>query len=430
MKVKKIITSIIVLFILSLTILCNTSFSMAPEIYSEAAILIDSKTGTILYSKNAYTKMYPASTTKILTAILAIEYFSLDEKLTASFDAVMSIPSGYSNAAIQVGEALTVKELLEVFLVHSANEAGYIFAESISGSVSEFASLMNKKALELGCKNTHFTNPSGLHDKEHYSTAYDLAQIAKYCMKNETFRTIVSMPSCTIAPTDKYEERYFRNTNDMLNSRSQYYNENIIGIKTGYTSQAKNCLIAGFKKDDMELISVVLSAPAQVGAKGLSGKFTDTQTLFDYGMENFSLKNIAFNGQVITEIEIENATEETKSLDLILENNIETIVENSLDLKSLKPEIKLNNNITAPIAQNDVLGTATYTINDLTFTANLLAAHEVEPNTYLKNIFKMSLAIVLLIIVYELMYSKKKKRKKHKKTKKRDEKYLYGRVKY
>jgi len=429
-KRKKIIASIIVLFILSLTIFCNPSFSASLDIHSEAAILIDSKTGAILYSKNANEKMYPASTTKILTAILAIESFSLEEKLTASHNAVMSIPAGYSNAAIQVGEALTVKELLEVFLIHSANEVGFILAESISGSVSEFSVLMNEKALELGCKNTHFTNPSGLHDTNHYSTAYDLAQIAKYCMKNETFRTIVAMPSCTIEATDKYEERHFKSTNEMLNPKSQYYNENVIGIKTGYTSQAKNCLIAGFSKNNMELISVVLGAPTQVGTKGLSGKFTDTQTLFDYSMKNYTYKNIASSGQIVTQIEIENATSDTKKLDLVLENNIETIVNNSINIENIKPEIKLNDNITAPISVNDILGTATYTINDVEYTTNILARNSVKTNTYFDDILKLSLVGILLIVVYELIHPKKHKKKKHKKTQKSDGKYLYGRVKY
>ena len=334
----KTLKKIIIFFILILFLFSNHSFAdngANLEIYSEAAILIDSDSGKILYSKNMNEKRYPASTTKILTAILAIEHFSLDETLTASYEAVMSIPSGYSNAAIQVGEKLTVKELLEVFLVHSANEAGYILAEGISGSISEFANLMNNKAVEIGCKNTHFTNPSGLHDENHYSTAYDLAQIAKYCMQNEMFRSFVSMPTCTISATAMYEERYFRNTNEMLNSKSEYYNENVIGIKTGYTSQAKNCLISGYKKGDIELISVVLGAPASVGDTGSSGKYTDTQTLFNHGINNFSYKNIGVAGQVITQIEVEHASSNTKNLDLVLEKNIEALINNSLDLLKL-----------------------------------------------------------------------------------------------
>ena len=433
MKIKKLLKSIFVIFILNLILFHNYSFadnSSNLELSADAGILIDKYTGKVLYSKNADKKMYPASTTKILTAILAIETFSLDEKLTASYEAVMSIPSGYSNAAIQVGESLTVNELLEVFLVHSANEAGYILAENISGSFSAFADLMNKKATEIGCTNTNFTNPSGLHDKEHYTTARDLALIAQYCMNNETFRSFVSMPSCTITPTDKYEERYFRNTNEMLNSKSQYYNENVIGIKTGYTSQAQNCLIAGFKKDDIELISVVLSAPASAGEKGLSGKYTDTQTLFDYGIENFSNKNIALAGQTITQVEVEHATSETQKLDLVLEKNIKVFVNNSINIETLKPEIKINDTITAPISANQILGTVSYTIDGSTYTTNLLAKNDVAVSTFFENLLKIVFAFVILIIVYEFMYSNKNKKKKNKKRKKSNEKYLYGRVKY
>ena len=293
----------------------NTDVSL--DLSAEAALLINSKTGQILYSKNANEQRYPASTTKILTAILAIENCSLDEKVTASYNAVMAIPSGYSNAEIRVGEQLTVQQLLEVFLVHSANEAGYILAEHISGTISAFANLMNSKATEIGCQNTHFTNPSGLHDTEHYTTAYDLSLIAQYCMKNTTFRNIVSMPSCTIAVTEKHDERYFLNTNDMLNSKSKYYDENVIGIKTGFTSQAKNCLIAVYNKDGVELISVVLGA-SQTASNGLSGKFTDTKILFDYGINNFSNRTLATKGQVLSQIKIEHATSETANLDLLL----------------------------------------------------------------------------------------------------------------
>lgn len=435
MKIKKLFKSILIVFIINLIFFCNFSFAdnaSTLELSANAAILIDKNSGKILYSMKANNKMYPASTTKILTAILAIETFSLDEKLTASYEAVMSIPSGYSNAAIQVGESLTVKELLEVFLVHSANEVGYIFAENISGSFSAFADLMNKKAAEIGCKNTHFTNPSGLHDKEHYSTANDLALIAKYCMNNEIFRSFVSMPSCTIEPTDKYEKRFFRNTNEMLNSKSQYYNENIIGIKTGYTSQAQNCLIAGYKKDDIELISVVLGAPASTGEKGLSGKYTDTQTLFDYGIKNFSNKTVASNGTVIAKVEVEHATSDTKKLDLVLEDSINVFVDNSLDVNSIVPEIRLNNDIVAPISANQVLGTATYRIDGELFTRNLVAKNDVASNTFFENSLKFFFAIVILIIVYELMYSKKNKKIKNKKRKGKNPggKYLYGRVKY
>lgn len=427
MRFKKLIIFIIE-FIFLFIITANYSYANTNaylDLSAEAAILINSKTGQILYSKNAHEQRYPASTTKILTAILAIENCNLDEKVTASYEAVMSIPSGYSNAEIRVGEQLTVQELLEVFLVHSANEAGYILAEHVSGSITEFANLMNNKVNEIGCKNTHFTNPSGLHNKEHYSTAYDLSLIAQYCMKNTTFRNIVSMPSCTIAPTEKHDKRYFINTNDMLNLKSKYYDECVIGIKTGFTSQAKNCLIAGYNKNGVELISVVLCS-SQTASNGLSGKFTDTKVLFDYGINNYSNKILAAKGKVISQIKIEHASAETENLDLLLENDLVAFMANSKDLSTIEPEIKIHDNLSAPIAQNDVLGTVTYNIDGISYTSNLIASHTVESYPFLENILKIIFAFIILFIVYELMYSKKKK----KKSKKSKNKYLYGRVKY
>lgn len=429
MKLKKVINSILACFILNFTIFCNYSFATNLEIFSESAILIEKNTGKVLYSKSSDEKRYPASTTKILTAILAIEHLSLDQKLTASHDAIMSIPSGYSIAAIQIGEALTVQELLEVFLVHSANEAGFILAEGVSVSIPAFAKLMNEKAKEIGCKNTNFTNPSGLHDENHYTTAHDLALIAKYCMENKTFRSIVSMPSCTIAPTDKYEERYFKSTNDMLNPKSQYYNPNIIGIKTGYTKQAQNCLIAGFKKDDIELISVVLGSPSSVDEKGRSGKYLDTQTLFDYGIKNFGYKTIINSGDIVSQIEIPNASQETKSLELIVEDSINIFMKNS-DINNIEHEVKLYENITAPISANTVLGTITYEIDGNTYTSNLLAKNDVDINAFLKNLLNILFIGIILIITFTFIHSKKKKKRKKKNGKKSNENYLYGRVKY
>ncbi len=435
MKINRLIKTTFISLILSAILFCNYSFAEDNsnlQIYSDSAILIEKETGKILYAKNSDKKMYPASTTKILTAIIAIEKLSLDEKITASYDAIMAIPPGYSNAAIQVGETLTAKELLQVFLVHSANEAGFILAEHISGSFSSFADLMNEKAKEIGCLNTHFTNPSGLQDENHYTTAYDLALIARYCMSNDTFRSIVSMESCTIPATDKYEERFFRNTNEMLYSKSQYYNENIIGIKTGYTSQALNCLIAGFKNDDMELISVVLGASASVGDKNLSGKYTDTKTLFDYGAQNFRNTKILSAGDVITNTEVKHAASDSKNVDLIVQKNVYDFINTSINIDEITPEIKLNDNIVAPITKNSILGTITYNIDGVSYTSNLVAKNDVRANEVFENFLKLIFAVLIIFIIYKLMYNSKNKKngKKNKKKKKSNENFTYGRVKY
>lgn len=383
-------------------------------IYSEGAVLIDANTGTILYGKNENEKLYPASTTKILTAILAIENCQLTEELTASYNAIMSVPSGYSNAAIQPGETLSCQDLLDMFLIHSANEIGNIFAEHISGSIENFATLMNQKATELGCKNTHFTNPSGIHDTEHYSTAYDMALIARYCMQNETFRNTVSKSSCTVEATDKYEKRFFKNTNDLLDPSSKYYYEYAIGTKTGYTSQAKRCLIATSLKDDLELITVVLGAESTIPDR----RYEDTINLFEYGYSNYKIQKIANKNSVIKEITVENATKDTQNLSLLLKDDITGIVPANLDLTNLDYSIKLNDLITAPISEGDILGKITYNIGDFEYSSDLFASNSVEEFEPITILWQIALALFVLFILSKLVLSKKKSKKKKSRTKK------------
>lgn len=251
---------IICIILLLLIVFCNCSLaSEKPTIYSEGAVLIEKNTETILYEKNSKEKLYPASTTKILTAIIAIEKCDLNEKAVASKEAIYAVPSGYAIANIQVGETFTIEELLNVMLVHSANEAANVIAEHISGSVEEFAKLMNEKARQIGCKNSNFVNSNGIQNENHYSTSYDMALIAKYCMKNDKFREIISLEKCELHTTEIFtEKRTFKNNNSLIDKNDKYYYEYCIGGKTGYTKEAKNCLVAMSKKDDMELISVVL----------------------------------------------------------------------------------------------------------------------------------------------------------------------------
>ena len=239
MKLKKKNIMIFIIIIIIQCILCNICFATEtndknikvvlneaqtinnieqtdnPEIkiYSEAAILIEQKTGEILYEKDIYTRKYPASTTKILTAIIALEKCDLNEQAIANESAVKIIKSGYSIANIQVGESFTIGQLIDVMMIQSANEAANVIAEHISGSIPEFAKLMNQKAKEIGCLDSNFVNPNGVHDDNHYSTAYDLALIARYCMNNEKFREIVTKMECSLPTTEIWqEERIFRNT--------------------------------------------------------------------------------------------------------------------------------------------------------------------------------------------------------------------------
>lgn len=413
---------IVILLIITLFNLYTLSFadSTIPnpdfQIYSSGSVLMDASTGKVLIQKDMNKQLYPASTTKILTAIIAIEKLDLSSTLIASRSAVMAIPSGYSNAGIKVGESLNVNDLLEMFLIHSANEVGYIFAEEISGNIENFANLMNQKATELGCINTHFTNPSGIHDINHYSTAYDMALIARYCMKNETFRNIVNKKSCKFSATDLYpEERYFKNTNSLLDPSNRYYYEYAIGIKTGFTTQAKNCLIAGAQKNGIELIAVMLGAEAT--ENGQSGRYIDAKNLFDFGFENYKVKQFLQEGTKIAEIKIKNATKETQTLNLLAKTSLSATFESSFNISSLNPSIKIEENITAPIAKDKILGKISYDIDGITYETDLIAENDVIKSNILETIIQILSAIIILILIAEFFSHTKKKKNNNKKIK-------------
>lgn len=403
MKFKQIFILILLLIFI---FPCNKSYSATSNLSLDcmSAILVDMDTGYVLYEKNSEEKMYPASTTKILSSIIIIENCDLDTQIKATSSAISQIPEGYSSAYIAPDEILSVKDLLTLFLVHSANEAGYILAEYYANSVDNFAVLMNNKAKEIGCKNSNFLNPSGLHNDNHYTTAYDLSLIASYCMKNNTFRNIVSMKSCAISATNKSNVRKYSNTNSLINPNSKFYIEECIGIKTGTTTQAKNCLVSAFSKNNLNLICVVL------GSTTNDSRYVDSRTLFEYGYKNYAIQQIVDKHDILNTIEISNGTKETRNVDLIIEDEINALV--NLNDEIPVPVITLNENISAPISQGQILGTVTYTINDITYTRNLLASHDVEQDKLLLIIFGILFTILIILILIIIIFLKTKKKKK------------------
>lgn len=413
MKFKQTILTILI------CIICFTpSFSMASDasnlqIYSNGCVLIEYNSGKILAEKQAFTKMYPASTTKVITAIITLENSNLTDLVTASYEAVMTIPNGYNNVVIEVGETLTVEQLLNLLLLPSGNVAGNILAEHVAGSIDSFVTMMNTKAIELGCENTHFANPYGKQDENHYSTPYDLALIARYAMGNDIFRQIVQKTSFTLEPTNKCDvSRTYKNTNDMLQLNSKYYDERVIGIKTGYTNGAKNCLIAcGYdSKSGLELISVVLGGGTT--ESGLSERYLDTKTLLDFGFDNFKFEKIAHKNSTITEVKVDKASKETKNLELILEDDVNILMESNKKYSELSPKIELIDKIEVPIKAGDVLGTVSYEVDGLTYTAHLLAKNDVHPIALLDIIFKVLVVLIILFIILEFTTISKNKRNK------------------
>ena len=413
--IKKFCVCLFILLSLNIIVIPKVSADLEsiPNISSPSAILMDLKSGTILYEKNIDKKMYPASLTKVMTAIIVLENCDLNEVATVSYDAVMSISYGYVTANLQIGEELTVEQLLYVLMVGSSNDAAIVLAEHVAGSVEEFSKLMNEKAKEIGCTSTNFVNPNGAHDENHYSTSHDLALIAKYAMKNEMFRTLVSTTSYRLPKTNKYnkEDRLFTTTNALLmvnnnTNADNYYYKYATGIKTGFTTPAKNCLIASANKENLELLTVVLGAGQN--DKGLSERYIDTINLFEYGYDNYTLMEVIKAGGIVQTTNIKNATRDTKKLDAVVANDISVLIKISDKDNALLPEVNLNNNLKAPIKKGDVIGSVKYTVEGIEYTEDLVASNDVKKSNAPIYIIIINI-IILLIYLYIKSNNKKKK---------------------
>ena len=419
---KKICITLFLFLIIFVSGCTSTYASTIPDTYSSACLLMEESTGKILYSKNANSIMYPASTTKIMTAILTLEKCNLSDTAVVSHNAVFSIPSGYSTASLVEGEVLTIEQLLNVLLIPSANDAAVVLAEHIAGSVEAFSDMMNSKAVELGCLNTHFVNPNGIHNENHYSTAYDLALIGRYAMQFPTFKEISSKTRYTLPITNAYskEDRIFNTTNDLIkpnysSSPTNYYYKYATGGKTGYTDPAGQCIVATATKDNISLIAVTLHG--DFTEDNLSQRALDCKALFEYGFNNFSMVSIAQKGDVASNMKVPYATKDSSSLDLLYSDDIYAFVPNGFDTSSVTPNIKLSSTF-APIAQDTVLGTISYDIDGSNYSCNLLASHEVYKNQFAKTAMELALLLIFLILLSKVLKRKKRRKNYRKKPKK------------
>ena len=253
------------------------NWPQGPAIYAESGILVDLDTQEILYSKNIDKQLYPASITKVMTTLVAIESSSPEEPVTFSQHALDSIEWDSSNIGCSLNETLTMEQCWYAMMLNSANEVCCGVAEHISGSIEAFVEKMNQKAAELGCTNTHFSNPNGLPDETHYTTAHDMALIANAAYQNETFRQIFSTRQYEIPPTPQYTEtRYLYNHHKMMQPDTEYYYEGCLGGKTGYTETALNTLVTIASRNGKNLLCVTMRTQGRQ-------VYTDTASLFDYG---------------------------------------------------------------------------------------------------------------------------------------------------
>lgn len=324
----------------------------APETLSPSVILMEESTGTILYEKNMDEAHYPASITKIMTTLLALENGNLSDMVTFSDDAINNTEG--SGIARDYGEQMTLEQCLYGVMLESANECAYAVAEHVGGTVENFVDMMNAKAKELGCTNTHFANPHGLQDENHYTTAHDMALIAQAAYQNETFRIIIGTKMYTIPPTNKHaEETVLRNHHDMLctyhNANRKYLYPYCVGGKTGYTATANSTLVTYAEKDGMTLICVVMNTQSP-------NQFIDTVNLFDYAFDNFQVLNVAEND---TDYSAE-TTVDNGNLD-----NIAPFVELDKDAVIVLPKTAEFSDSSSSVEYNDsdpeIAGSITYT---------------------------------------------------------------------
>lgn len=414
MKQKKILLVLIIVVIINF-IFCISVHAIEPNINAEGAISVELSTGKIVYEKNAHQKMFPASTTKVMTALLVLENCNLDEKAKVSYESIQAVPEGYSNANLQVGEEMSVKDLLYALMLPSANEAANVLAEHVAGSVESFSTMMNTRAEELGCETTNFVNPNGIHNDNHYSSAYDLYLIAKEAMKNETFRKIVSTTKYTLPATEIYpnNDRTYTNTNKLIiynssNRADNYYYKDAIGIKTGFTSQAGNCLISASSRGGLEFINVVLNA--KLTDDGLSYRFLDSIELFNYDYNNYEFATLKEADDIIESIEIKNATKDTKNLDVHIKDSITVLRNKEISLETITPEITYKENLIAPIIKGEEIGEIKYNVEEIEYTSKLVAGSDVEKSNL--SIYLIISGGIVLIFAIILMPKKKTKHKK------------------
>lgn len=355
------------------------------SIEGEAGILIDYDTGQVLFDKNSDMPLYPASTTKMLTTIIILENHDLTEKVI--IDAKSPFEGGKKIYVIE-DEVLTVEQLLYATMVESANDAAAALAIYHAGSIEAFAEIMNAKAKEIGCTNSNFVNPNGLHDDNHYTTAHDLAKIAQYSLKNETFRLLASTSSYTIPPTEKQNIRnYIRNTNAFFGAKSAkkmlYRGENILieydivdGVKTGYTNEARYCLVSSAQIDDQRYIAVVLKAPNE------DQLYIDSRTLLDYGFENFYSYTFNTKGAYIDTVTLKNSDDIT--INVLANDSFVKMLDNSIDSSAITRSISVDPKLTTPIKENQQVGHIEYYYDNVQLgSVPIISEYDVSGETLL-----------------------------------------------
>ena len=403
------------------------------NVLAKAALLADPETDDVAYALNEHEELYPASLTKIMTALLVLEAveegtLTLDQEVTASSTAFEGLSSDGSNAGIKAGEVMSVENLLKCMLVVSANEACNILVEAVCGSVEAFVARMNERAAELGCENTHFCNPNGLHDPGHYTSAWDLYLITKEAMKNDTFSAISDTANVVIPATNLRPERNYWTTNHLLSTWRVigYLDKRAHGIKTGSTDAAGHCLVSSATQGSMTYISVILGAErVEENGVGNIRSFSETSRMFDYGFENFTYKTILQKSEPIKDVTV--TLSKTDHVALRPAKDIEALMPKGLDAEHLERTVTLDaETVEAPVEAGQKLGTLTLSYDGTVYgTVDLLAMNAVEASkmmvfwrdvqaffakTSTKVVLILLVVLVVALLLWKLVFGRRRYR--------------------
>ncbi len=415
----KLIKNIVLLFALLIYFFIYTAPVLAdhstyPRLASENAVLMDAGTGQVLFHKNMNEKQYPASITKIMTGIIALEEGNLTDTLIMSNEAVFSIGRNSSHVALDVDEELTLEQALYALSIESANDAANGIAEYISGDLDSFAELMNKKAIEVGALNTNFVNAHGLPDSEHYTTAYDMAKIMLQAIKTPMFREFFSKTLYEMPPTNKQSEiRYFRNRIPLLSGKY----EGIIASKTGWTSQANHTIVSAAKRGNRELIAVVMNNT------NISNNSKDTIKLLDYGFKNFSEITLKISDIETTISSKGYINLEAENLIIEPDEDIPILLHKSLSIDDVETSYKFNKGVGNGKNELIISGNLKHPSNFmyeslgdtyLTFEAKSIKENKqfINVDTEYLNLRNYIITGLVLIVLFIIWVFVKRKRKK------------------
>jgi len=362
-----------------------------PSLHSaKAVVLADMDSGRLLYSMNADEQRSPASLTKIMTLLLAVEALergevTLEEMVTAQSDCLEGLNTDSSTSGIQPGEVMRYQDLLYCAMVHSANEACNVLAHRVSGSVSAFVDKMNERARELGCTNTHFADPNGLSNENHYTTAYEMYLITREALEHPLFAEICNTKGYDMPATNYSQARSFANSNALISADSDYGSGYLYpaaaGVKTGFTQRAGYCLVSTAEKDGVRLLAVVMGCDGWLNA-GIDEyeNFSDTIALYNWAFDNFAYRTAVSATNVVTRVQVELAAETDSGVNLRPQNDVTLLLPKDLDLETTELKTTIYDDmLVAPINAGTVLGRAEIVIDGVNYgRVNLVNAAAVE----------------------------------------------------